>query len=63
MFDFETPVLDDFETGVYCCVGGLVVTEAELEPDDFGTDVDGLIDCFGDGVGSAEDVDDVGWFG
>lgn len=60
VFDLETPVLDDPEAGVACLGGCCIVAQSELEPDDFGPDLNCFIDYGGYGVGSSEDIDYVG---
>jgi hypothetical protein len=43
-FDFETPVLDDLESGVEGHSGRLIVAEAQVEPDRLGSDFDRVFD-------------------
>ena len=63
VLDFHALVHDDFEAGIASALGGLVVDDAKLHPDDLGADFDGF---FNDGryiFRHAEDVYDVDGFG
>lgn len=52
-------ILYDVDAGFGEAFGGVVVADAELEPDGFGVFGDDVVDVLGDVGGAAEDVDDV----
>ena len=60
VLDLETSVLHDLKAGTLGFGRSFVVTQAQLEPHDLGSDRDRLVDHIGQLVAPAEDIDDVG---
>ena len=63
MFDLEASVLDHNQTGVNGPTSRLVVAQTELEPNDFGSNLDRFVDHTGQCVVAPEDINDVRYFG
>ena len=59
VFDLETSVLDHLESSIDRSLSGLVMSQSELEPHDPCAHFDRLLDDARDGLGPAEDVDDI----
>jgi len=60
VLDLGAAVLDDVEAGGFGLGGGFVVADAELQPEDLGTDPDRGVGDGGDVGGFPEDLDHVG---
>jgi hypothetical protein len=62
ILNFHTPIHYHFETGLLRLVRGFIVNNAQLHPDNFGSDFDGLVDEKRNALDALEQVDDIDGF-